>query len=200
MGGLERLALPGRAWVAAAMALALSFWPPAQAAGRSVVIGTGPVAGTYFPAGGAVCTLVNRAQGGGAPRCLVESTGGSADNLERLARGEIDFAVVQSDWQFLAVRGGGVAGKPMPDLRAVFSLHAQPITVVVGPDAGIGVLEDIKGRRVNLGPPGSGARAAGEALIGALGWGRDDFEDISALDSGAVAGALCAGCCVVLLP
>ena len=179
------------------LALLAACVPPAkaaaQAAERIIVIGTAPVAGTYYPVGGALCAMVNRDRARHGLRCLVEPTEGSRDNLERLERGELDFALVQSDWQYLAARGGyREDGKPFADLRAVLSLHAQPISLVAHPDSQIGAVEDLKGRRVGLGPPGSGTRAAAETLIGAFGFAPGDFE---AIDESGLAGqgaALCA--------
>lgn len=166
----------------------------ARAAERTLVIGTAPVAGVYYAAGGALCNLISRERARHGLRCLVESTGGSADNLERLRRGEIDFALVQSDWQYVAVREGqGPDGAPFEALRAVFSLHGQPVTVVAGAESGIDRLEDLRGRRISLGPAGSAIRAAGEALIGGLGWRRDDFEEIVDLSVDGQVEALCAG-------
>lgn len=168
--------------------------PPLMAVEPTIVIGTGPVAGTYFPAGGAICTVYNRAFDGQGTGCVVRSTGGSLENLERLTRGEIDFALIQSDWQYLALNGGDVElGDKARDLRAVFSLQAHTITILVHPDAGIETLEDIKGRKVNLGPPGGGMRAAAEAFIGALGWSRDELGEVAELGMGEIAKALCAG-------
>ncbi|HSR72968.1 MAG TPA: TAXI family TRAP transporter solute-binding subunit, partial [Kiloniellales bacterium] len=126
---------------------------------RPVVIGTAPVAGVYYPAGGALCSRLSAERTRHGLRCLVETTGGSPDNLARLREGSIDFALIQSDWQFLAVRNGLEAqGSPFKDLRAVFSLHALPVTLVAAPGSGIESLADLEGRRVNLGPPGSGVR------------------------------------------
>ena len=191
MAGPRRGALAGLRGLAVVLAAVFAA-AAGHAQERPIVIGTGPVAGTYFPAGGAVCNVFNRAGASQGPLCLVLSTSGSRENLERLARGEIDFALVQSDWQYLALRGGdqGDAVK-VPELRAVFSLQAHAITVVVRPDAGVTALKDLKGRRINLGPAGSATRAANESFVGALGWSREDFGEITALDMGQVAGALC---------
>ncbi|MFQ6018567.1 MAG: TAXI family TRAP transporter solute-binding subunit [Kiloniellaceae bacterium] len=177
-----------------ALSLGLGPGPRAAAVERTIVVGTAPVAGVYFPAGGALCNLVNRERARHGLRCLVESTRGSSDNLDRLRRGEIDFALIQSDWQYLAVENGhGPEGEPFDELRAVFSLHGQPVTVVAHPEAGITRLTDLKGRRVNLGPPGSGIRAVGEMLIGALGWRRRDFAALPELGVDEQVAALCAG-------
>ncbi len=166
----------------------------AETAERIIVIGSAPAAGVSFAVGGALCSLVNRDRARHGLRCLVEGTRGSADNLERLRRGEIDFALVQSDWQYLAARSGiGPQPQPFEDLRALLSLHAQAVTVVANPQAGIERLEDIKGRRINLGPAGSGIRAVAEALIGALGWRARDFETLADLGVDAQVEALCNG-------
>lgn len=158
------------------------------------MIGTGPVAGNYFPAGGAICNVYNKANGSDGPRCLVQATAGSEDNLNLLRAGQIEFALVQSDWQYLALHGGyGVDSATIPELRAVFSLHAQAITVVVHPDAQISALEDLKGRRVNLGPTGSAMRAMAEGLFSALGWSREEFEQVTEVRVDLVAAGLCAG-------
>ena len=179
------------AMVAALLCLAAA---PAASAERIIVIGTAPVAGVTFAAGGALCNLLNRDRARHGLRCLVESTAGSADNLDRLRRGEIDFALVQSDWQYLAVRSGtGPGAGPFEDLRALFSLHPQAVAVVVNPQGGIERLEDLKGRRVSLGPAGSGIRAVGEALIGALRWRPGDFDALAELSVDEQVDALCNG-------
>jgi len=166
---------------------------------RVIVIGTAPVAGVYFPAGGAICNLVNRARRENGLRCLVESTGGSADNLRRLRSGEIDFALVQSDWQYLAVHGNDDA--PFDALRSVFALHGQAMTVLVHPDSGISEIENLPGHRIALGPEGSGLRMMAEALLVAFDWRAGDFEEMLALDVDDMVTALCDGRVdAVLLP
>ena len=115
---------------------------------QHVVVGTGPVAGTYYPAGGALCRQVNLAAERHGLRCLVESTAGSEDNLRRLRAGLLDFALLQSDWQYYAGRDGtqeatdgeGENNGPTSDLRAVVSLHAQPFTLLARPESGIAAL------------------------------------------------------------
>jgi TRAP transporter TAXI family solute receptor len=174
--------------------MALGTGAPTRAEESPIVIGTGPVAGNYFPAGGAICSVFNKANESDGPRCLVQATSGSEDNLNLLRAGQIEFALVQSDWQYLALHGGyGVNSATIPELRAVLSLHAQAITVVVHPDAQISALEDLKGRKVNLGPIGSAMRAMAEGLFSALGWSRGDFEQIAEVRVDQAAAGLCAG-------
>jgi TRAP transporter TAXI family solute receptor len=126
-------------------------------------------------------------------RCSVESTGGSIYNLNTIRAGELDMGVVQSDWQFHAYHGTSRfkdAGA-FEDLRAVFSVHPEPFTVVARADAGIKNFQDLKGKRVNIGNPGSGQRGTMEVVMGVLGWTKDDFALASELKSAEQAQALC---------
>lgn len=158
-----------------------------------VSIGTGGVTGVYYPTGGAICRLVNRNRKEHGIRCGVESTGGSVFNINAVRGGELEFGVAQSDWQFHAYNGtsrfeeqGAFEG-----LRAVFSVHPEPFTVVARADAGISTFEDLKGKRVNVGNPGSGQRGTMEVLMDAMGWTMGDFALSSELQAAEQSQALC---------
>ena len=168
--------------------------------GTTVVVGTAPVAGVYYPVGGAICRVVNADRERHGMRCLVESTGGSDENLKRLRAGQLDFALLQSDWQYYAARdgtgrdtGGENGAGPVTGLSAVASLHAQPFTLVAARDSTITAITAIEGQRVNLGPEGSAMRAAGTALLEALGWDEDALAALPRLDSVQQIEALCSG-------
>jgi len=158
-----------------------------------ITIGTGGVTGVYYPTGGAICRLVNKTRKEHGIRCSVESTGGSVYNLNTIRAGELDMGVAQSDWQYHAYNGTSKfkdAG-PNKELRAVFSVHAEPFTVVARKDSGITQFDDLKGKRVNIGNPGSGQRGTMEVLMAAKGWTRDDFTLVSELKSAEQSKALC---------
>ena len=196
-----------RSLVMLILVLGLAAAGGARGAGQVVVLGTAPVAGTYYPAGGALCRVVNEARARHGLRCLVESTAGSEDNLRRLRAGELDLALVQSDWQYYSARqpaGGtpadvGAAGdetagdETAGDLRAVLSLHAQPFTILASPESNVAQLADLKGKRLNLGPAGSAQRAAGEALMDALSWRKSERAELVQLAAGEQVDALCSG-------
>lgn len=165
----------------------------ASANQRFITIGTGGVTGVYYPAGGAICRLVNQGRSEHGIRCSAESTGGSVFNVNTIAQGELDFGIAQSDVQFNKLHGRAQFADQGEDteLRSVFSLHPEPLTAVVRADSGITGLEDLKGKRVNVGNPGSGQRAAVEILMDKLGWSMGDFALASELPSREQAQALC---------
>ena len=141
---------------------------PTQAADqRFVTIGTGGVTGVYYPTGGSICRLVNKSRKVHGIRCSVESTAGSVYNLNTIAAGELDMGVCQSDWQYHAYHGTTKFKDkgPNKDLRAVFSVHPEPFTVVARADSGIKRFKDLKGKRVNIGNPGSGQRGTMEVVM-----------------------------------
>ncbi|HIF9129926.1 TPA: TAXI family TRAP transporter solute-binding subunit [Photobacterium damselae] len=158
-----------------------------------ITIGTGSVTGVYYPTGGAICKLVNKDRKDHNIRCSVESTGGSIYNINTLRSGELDFGVVQSDWQYHGYNGSSKFKEqgPYPKLRAVFSIHTEPFNIIARADSGIKTLADLKGKRVNIGNPGSGDRATMGVVMDALGWTEKDFKLASELKGSERSQALC---------
>lgn len=160
---------------------------------KFVTIGTGGVTGVYYAAGGAICRLLNKDRKTHGIRCSVESTGGSAYNVNTIRGGELDFGTTQSDVHYNAYKGVGAfkdAGA-YADLRSVFSIHPEPFTVLARKEANATKFEDLKGKRFNVGNPGSGTRASLEELLGALGWKLSDFSLASELKADEHGPALC---------
>jgi uncharacterized protein len=179
---------------ATATIVILAGGPAAAQEQRFITIGTGGVTGVYYAAGGAICRLLNKDRKVHGIRCSVESTGGSAFNINTIRAGELDFGMAQSDVQFNAVNGKGqYEGSAYPELRAVYSIHPEPFTVLARPDANIKTFEDFKGKRFNVGNPGSGTRASMEQLLGAMGWTLADFALASELKADEHGPALCDG-------
>ncbi|WP_264213614.1 TAXI family TRAP transporter solute-binding subunit [Leisingera thetidis] len=173
--------------------VAAAFTAPAASAQEFITIGTGGVTGVYYPTGGAICRLVNKGRKEHGFKCAVESTGGSVYNINTIREGELQFGVAQSDWQYHAYNGSSKfeeAG-PFEGLRAVFSVHPEPFTVVARADAGISNFDDLKGKRVNIGNPGSGQRGTMEVLMEAKGWGMEDFALATELKAAEQSAALC---------
>lgn len=182
--------------IAVAAAVAAGAWSvPAAAQQKFITVGTGGVTGVYYAAGGALCRLVNKDRARHGIRCSVESTGGSVFNVNTIKAGELDLGFTQSDVQYNAAKGmaqfkdGGAYG----DLRAVFSVHPEPFTVLARKEVNAKTLNDLKGKRFNVGNPGSGTRASMEELLATMGWKMGDFSLAAELKADEHGPALCDG-------
>ena len=186
-----KLVLKSLALAAAASTALLAA--PAQAQQKFVTIGTGGVTGVYYAAGGAICRLVNKDRAKHGIRCSVESTGGSVFNVNTIKAGELDLGFTQSDVQYNAVKGLNQFkdGGAVSDLRAVFAVHPEPFTVVARKEANIAKFEDFKGKRFNVGNPGSGTRSTTEMLMANMGMKTSDFTLTSELKPDEHSAALC---------
>ncbi len=174
---------------------AAAFAAPAWAQQKFITVGTGGVTGVYYAAGGAICRLVNKDRAKHGIRCSVESTGGSVFNINTIKAGELDLGFAQSDVQFNAAKGQGnfKDGGAYGELRAVFSVHPEPFTVLARKEANVKSFADFKGKRFNVGNPGSGTRASLEELIAAMGTKLTDFSLASELKADEHGPALCDG-------
>jgi TRAP transporter TAXI family solute receptor len=179
--------------VASAGLLALTaFSGPAAAQQKFITIGTGGVTGVYYAVGGAICRLMNKDRAKTGIRCSVESTGGSVFNVNAIKAGELDFGMTQSDVQYNAVKGlQQFKDKADKDLRVVYAVHPEPFTVLSRKEANIAKFEDFKGKRFNVGNPGSGTRASMEQLLSEMKWTLKDFSLAAELKADEQGPALC---------
>jgi len=177
--------------VIVALTAGLLCSPAALAQQKFVTIGTGGVTGVYYAVGGAICRLVNKDRAKTGIRCSVESTGGSVYNVNTIKAGELDFGMAQSDVQYQDYNGTGPFKEPDKDLRAVMSVHPEPFTVVARKEANIKTFADFKGKRFNVGNPGSGTRSAMDELLAAMNMKISDFALASELKADEQGAALC---------
>jgi TRAP transporter TAXI family solute receptor len=171
------------------------FATVAGAQQKFISIGTGGVTGVYYPTGGAICRLVNKDRKEHGIRCSAESTGGSIYNINTIRTGELEFGVAQSDWQYHAYNGTSEfkdQGK-FENLRAVFSVHPEPVTIIASDESGVNNITDLKGKRLNIGNPGSGTRGTWEVIEKALGWQRSDLKLAAEMKSAETGQAVCDG-------
>lgn len=188
---MKRTNILSGVFAAAAIALGSASFAADQ---QFISIGTGGVTGVYYPTGGAICRLVNRDRKEHGIRCAVESTGGSVYNINTIKAGELEFGVAQSDWQHHAYNGTSkFKDNPFPGVRAMFSVHPEPFTLLVRADSGITSFEGLKGKRVNVGNPGSGQRATMEVVMDAFGITMDDLGLATEYKGSEMAKQICDG-------
>jgi uncharacterized protein len=179
-------------FISAAIALAAGVaGTPAAAQQKFITVGTGGVTGVYYAVGGSICRLVNKDRAKNNLRCSVESTGGSGYNVNTIKAGELDFGMAQSDVQYQSYKGTAAFKEPFPEMRAVFSVHPEPFTLLSRKEANIKSFADLKGKRVNVGNPGSGTRSAMDELLTAENMKLSDFSLASELKADEHGPALC---------
>lgn len=181
--------------VALSIAAALAFAPDAAASKakpQTITIGTAGVMGVYHPLGGAICRMLAATRSAHKLRCVVESSDGSVANIDGVLAGRFDLGFAQSDVQFHAMRGEPpFKDRPQPGLRALFSVYPELFTVVARRDANIATFEDLRGKRVAIGLPGSGTRATMELAMAAFGLRRADLRSAPELNFLELSPALC---------
>jgi len=177
------------------LALALPAVAPLAAraaAERRIAIGTAGVQSDYYPIGTAICRMVNATRKQHGIRCVARVSGGSVANLEAVLAGDVALGLAQGDMQVAARDGTGpFAGTPQPRLRALFNVAPELFTTVVSPQSDIRSIADLAGKRVSLGPPGSGTRATADIVLAAHGLRAADLAEAATLKFVELAPALC---------
>ena len=149
------------------------------AAQNFLVVGGGSTTGVYYQVALNVCKIVNDKLGGKGYNCIGRPALGSVFNINAIKRGLLNYGVAQSDRVWQAANGKkNWKGKPQKNLRTVFSAHPETVMIVTRADTGIKSIADLKGKRVNIGNPGSGQR--GNALDVLRLSGIDKDKDIKA--------------------
>lgn len=155
------------------------FAGPAHSAKKTfLVIGGGTETGIYYQVAIGICTLVNEKLGSQGYNCLGQPALGSVLNIKAVSRGLLDFGVAQSDYNWRAYNGKkDWEGKPYKGLRSVFSVYPETVMLVTRVDAGITAVNDLRGKRVNTGNPGSGHHENAKDVLRI--YGIDRLQDIS---------------------
>jgi TRAP transporter TAXI family solute receptor len=170
---------------------------PAGARAADLIIGTGTSAKVHTSVARAICRLIERSIP--ATNCDVATIEGqhAAEALAILSgvqNNAIEIGIVQSDWQYHAIQGTGPVefmDVSFDNLRSLFSLHGELFTVIVRQDAGIENLDDLVGKRVNIGNPGSSQRAIMDMMMKAKGWTEKSFQFVDELGDAEQLLALC---------
>ena len=153
---------------------------------KFITIGTGGVTGVYYPTGGAISRIVNKESVSNL-KAYVESTGGSVYNINAVLSGDLDFGIAQSDRQYEAYNGLAewADSGAQKDLRSVFSIHSEAITLVASQSSRVFSPQNLKGKRVNIGNVGSGTAQNARTVLGIFNITETDFnaEEIKASES-----------------
>lgn len=145
------------------------------AAQEQLSIATGGTGGVYYPMGGGLAEIINNHVEGYS--ATAEVTGASVENMGLVASGDADFAIALADTVLQAYTGTGrFEGQGIPATRAVGSLYANMVQIVTLADSGISSIDDLKGKRVSVGAPGSGTEVNADTILSANGISYDDFE------------------------
>jgi len=139
------------------------FWTVpfgAWAKTKVFTIATGEYMGRYYPTGGAIAEIVNNKQEEYGFRCTAKPTSGSVININSIMAGDMEFGIVQSDRQYQAINGLNEWKDkgPQKDLRAMFSIYTESVTLIASVDSGAKTIQNLKGKRVDIGKIGSGGR------------------------------------------
>ena len=148
-------------------AAALCLGAAQSDAATFVNVATGSTGGTYYPVGAAMAKVWNDT----IPdmRANAQSTGGTAQNLSLLSKGEAEVIFADGLYYFAYDGKGMFDGRAMKNLRALAPLYAEPIHFLVAKGSGIKSIKDLKGKRVSVGAVGSGTEITVRALLAANG-------------------------------
>lgn len=163
----------GLVGTAAAMVMGLGTIATAQ---EQLSIATGGTGGVYYPIGGGLAEVINNHVEGYS--ATAEVTGASVENMGLLATGDADLAIALADTVAQAYTGTGrFEGQQLPMVRSLASLYANMIHIVALEGSGISSLQDLRGKRVSIGAPGSGTEVNTNAILEANGISYDDLEE-----------------------
>lgn len=155
----------GKWFVSLVIALGLAFSAPQAMAKQDILFGGASITGVYYQVALQISNIMNKHMGD-KYNYIGRPTGGSVFNVNALDRGAFDFAVAQSDRNFQGFNGtADWEGKPVAGLRSVFSMHPETVMLVTRKGTGIKTMDDLKGKRVNIGNPGSGQRGNAEDVL-----------------------------------
>lgn len=177
--------------IAAGLALLLFAGPHSPAQAESLTIGTGSNGGVYIHLGKAICDVVRREMRD--TQCEAVTSKGSIDNLIGIKKGTFDLGIVQSDIQYYAVTGTGTFANigAIKGIYGLFSAHPEALAIVTMKDSGITTLNDLVGRRIDIGRVRSGTNATMRLLFEAMGLPLSSFPLVATLDIKDQYGAIC---------
>jgi len=155
--------------------LILVFTSFAFATEQQLIVGTGGLAGVYYPLGSAIASIITDFAPGVS--CTAQTSAAGVENIRLLKLGDIDLGLVQTSAAYQAVHGEKIfKGDQIKDLRAMAVLYPQPMQIVVSKDSDIFTFEDLLGKKIGIGAPASGEEVTFKEIIGVAGHTIDDYK------------------------
>jgi TRAP transporter TAXI family solute receptor len=164
----------------------------AQQQRRLVTIASGWVVGVYYPLAGAMSRIVYNTKDLNM-RATVESSGASVANAQLIGTGDADFAILQNDIAYYAFKGETLSAfkdKPVKTMGGIFSIYPELVQIVATQASGIKSIKDLKGKRVVLGPQGSGTEQNALQILEVHGLKEADLGKAERIDAAAAADQL----------
>ncbi|WP_322497665.1 TAXI family TRAP transporter solute-binding subunit [Candidatus Cyrtobacter comes] len=158
-----------------------------------ITIGTSASGSGYNNTGNNICRILNHNRDKLDIRCKVIESMGSKENAELLRKGEIDFAILQADWQKSSFYGNSDLYDIEKDakIRFVTALYDEELAIIVRRDSKINLFQDLQGKIINIGE--TGTRATFQSIIQYYGWDKKVFTGIRELHGEQQVSALCNG-------
>lgn len=142
-------------------------------------IGSGSKSAMYYPVATALCEIFNKHNQDKNVVCEAKLSKGAEYNLDAVESGKFDMGIAQANLQHDAYVGSEkFLNKPHKNLRTIFNLHHEYLTIIAKKDANIHSFSDLRGKKVNIGNQGSGSRILFSQMIEKLGWNLSDFAEI----------------------
>lgn len=146
---------------------------------KIINIGTGSKSALAYPIMSSICKTFNKYTIRSEIQCRAISTGGSEDNLKGIFSGKYEAGVIKADMGYNAYNGIGIfSEKPYRNLRSIFGLHNEYLTMIVKNNSNINSLEDFKNKKIYIGNKGSGSRILVDKLFSQMGWKNTDFKEM----------------------
>lgn len=159
---------------------------------KIIKIGSGSPNAMYYPVASSVCDIFNKYNEDKSIICKAVLSQGAEFNLDSVENGTFDMGIAQANLQYDAYQGlGKFSGKPHKNLRTLFNIHNEYLTLIVKKNSNINSFSDLRGKRVNIGNKGSGSRILFSQMIKTLGWTLGDFEEIYEESGSNISKVLC---------
>lgn len=142
-------------------------------------IGSGSKNAMYYPVATALCATFNKYNKDNKTICQAQLSKGAEYNLNAVQNGHFDMGIAQANLQYDAFIGENkFLNKPHKDLRTLFNVHNEYLTIIAKKSSNIHSFSDLRGKSVNIGNPGSGSRILFLQMIKKLGWKLSDFKEV----------------------